>query len=872
MQYMGLNEIREAYLSFFESKGHLRLKSFSLIPRNDRSILLINAGMTPLKPYFTGQEQPPCKRITTCQKCIRTPDIERVGKTSRHGTFFEMLGNFSFGDYFKREACAWAWEFVTQTLKMPADRLYVTVYTDDDEAYDIWTKEIGVDPSHVSRLGRDDNFWDHGSGPCGPCSEIYYDRGEEYGCGKPDCRVGCDCDRYVEFWNIVFSQFNNDGHGNYTPLEHKNIDTGMGLERLACIMQGVDSLFDVDTIKNITLRLSQMTNIKYGQNHDTDVSLRVVTDHIRSTTFMVCDGVLPSNEGRGYVLRRLLRRAARHGRLLGIKDEHFLSHLADTVIHESGSAYPELREKADYIKKVIEQEEDRFNQTVDQGLVILGQLIRAAKAEDKSVLDGADTFKLYDTFGFPADLTREIAAEDGLGVDEEGFELLMQEQKNKARAAAKGFAASAWKSNDITASAPATEFTGYSALAQSGAKILAVLRDGAETDVINQGEQAALILDKTPFYAESGGQVADRGVIRGEGSVFEVTDCQKANGVYIHTGAVTQGSFCAGDSVEANVDEKFRRAVMLNHSAAHLLQAALKKVLGPHVAQAGSYVDDRRVRFDFTHFEALSAEQTAQAEQLVNEYIASMTDVQTSQMSLQEARESGATALFGEKYGQIVRVVKMGDISSELCGGTHVSNTAQIGLFKIISESGVAAGVRRIEAVTGGNILALLRDREAVIASVSGIMKTNEKDLAAKAEAMLADNKALQRRVSELNGRLAAAELENIVKNAAVINGKTVVTAQVDAPADELRAMCDILRDKYPDIVALLASVNDGKVAFAAACGKNAVAAGAHAGKLVKTAAAICGGGGGGRPDSATAGGRDASALDKAFEAVRSEL
>lgn len=871
MHYMGLNEIREKYLSFFEGKGHLRLPSFPLIPQNDKSILLINAGMTPMKPYFTGQEKPPRNRVTTCQKCIRTPDIDCVGKDARHGTFFEMLGNFSFGDYFKRDAIRWAWEFCTEVMEMPVDKLYVTVYLEDDEAYDIWTKEVGVDPSHVSRMGKEDNFWEHGSGPCGPCSEIYFDRGEDKGCGSPDCHVGCDCDRYVEFWNVVFSQFNNDGHNNYTPLEKKNIDTGMGLERLACIMQNVDSLFDVDTIKNITARISEMSAVKYGQSHESDVSLRVITDHIRSTTFMVCDGVLPSNEGRGYVLRRLLRRAARHGRLLGIKKPHFLAELAEVVIHESESAYPELREKAGYIKKVIEQEEDRFDKTIDQGLAILSEMIEKTKAGGGKTLNGEETFKLYDTFGFPIDLTKEIAAENGLETDDERFGELMAEQKKTARSSAKGFAASAWKDNEALASLEQTVFTGYEKLVDT-AKVTAILKDDEAVGVAEQGDRVTVVLDKTPFYAESGGQVGDKGVMTAGETSLIVHGTKKANGIYLHECSVAFGSLTVGDEVRACVNRSERLATMRNHSSVHLLQAALREVLGDHVTQAGSYVDDKRARFDFTHFEAMTAEELQTVERLVNEYILSLTGIETLVLPIEEAKKLGALALFGEKYGQVVRVVRMGDISTEFCGGTHAKNTAEIGLFKIVSETGVAAGVRRIEAVTGLNVLEYLREKENIVSGVAAVLKAGEHELVHKAESAVAQTKALAKEVEALNGKLSFAKLDGIVKGAEEIGGKLVMIARVDAASDTLRSMCDALRDKYANGVALLAGVSDGKVAIAAGVGKEAVAAGVRAGDLVKVAAVICGGGGGGRPDSATAGGKDTSKIEDALKAAKETL
>lgn len=866
MEFMGLNEIREKYLSFFESKGHIRLPSFPLIPRNDKSILLINAGMTPLKPYFTGEETPPGPRVTTCQKCIRTPDIERVGKTSRHGTFFEMLGNFSFGDYFKREATAWAWEFITQVLKLPVEKLYVTVYQDDDEAYDIWTKEVGVDPSHVSRLGKEDNFWEIGSGPCGPCSEIYFDRGEEHGCGSPDCRPGCDCDRFVEFWNLVFTQFNNDGAGNYTPLEKKNIDTGMGLERLACIMQGVDSIFDVDTIKNITEYLSEISSKHYGDSRETDVSLRVVTDHIRSTTFMICDGILPSNEGRGYVLRRLLRRAARHGKLLGITKEHFLSELCEVVIRESKGAYPELEEKTSYIKRVLAQEEDRFNQTIDQGLSILSDMMEKARKNGDSILDGKEVFKLYDTFGFPIDLTLEIAGENGIDIDVAVFDELMEKQKETARKAVKS-SDEAWKGNELFEGVEKTVFTGYESL-EENATVWAIIKDGERVGTVSDGDTVTVILDKTPFYAESGGQVGDKGVI----GCVNITDCKKTNGIWLHTGVVSGGTLSEGDRVCASVCKPERGRTKRNHSSAHLLQAALRKVLGEHVEQAGSYVDADIMRFDFTHFEAMTEEEINKVETLVNEEILAGDPVVIREMPIAEARKEGATALFGEKYGDIVRVVKMGEFSCELCGGTHVSNTSDIGVFKILSESGVAAGVRRIEALTSVNVLKYLSGKEKTIMYTCSVLKSNEADLVHKAENIVKENRDLEKQISALNAELAASETEKMEKEAVDINGFMFICARVDRKTENLREICDAFREKYPDSVTLLGGADAGKAVFAIGVGKDAVKKGAHGGNLIRLAAQKCQGGGGGRPDSATAGGKDISGLKDAFAAVKAAL
>ncbi|MBO5299339.1 MAG: alanine--tRNA ligase [Clostridia bacterium] len=864
MEFMGLNEIREKYLSFFESKGHLRMESFPLVPQNDKSILLINAGMTPLKPYFTGQQTPPRNRVTTCQKCIRTPDIERVGKTSRHGTFFEMLGNFSFGDYFKHEATAWAWEFVTQVMKLPVDRLHVTVYQDDDEAYDIWTKEIGVDPSHVSRLGKADNFWEHGSGPCGPCSEIYFDRGPEKGCGSPDCKVGCDCDRFVEFWNLVFTQFDNDGNGNYSQLEKKNIDTGMGLERLACIMQGVDSLFDVDTIKNITARLSEMSAKKYGDSPETDVSLRVVTDHIRSTTFMVCDGVLPSNEGRGYVLRRLLRRAARHGKLLGIKDSHFLCELVDVVIRESGNAYPDLIEKADYIKKVIENEENSFNQTIDRGLNLLSDIIDKLSAEGKTVLSGEDAFKLYDTFGFPLDLTLEILEEKGMTVDEDGYNALMKEQKEKARAARGND--TAWKGDETLEGLAKTEFTGYTSIKEN-AEILALVINNERVSEAFTGAEVQIVLNKTPFYGESGGQVGDKGTLTKGKTVIKINDVKRVNGIFVHYGTVESGKITVSDTVKAVVCKENREAIMRNHSSVHLLQSALREVLGTHVAQAGSYVDANRARFDFSHFEAMTAEQVAKVEKIVNSHIFEAIPVVKKEMSIEDAKKTGALALFGEKYGETVRVVKMGKVSTELCGGTHVKNTGMLGCFKILSETGISAGVRRIEAITGTNVLDYIDEKNAVIAKTAQAFKCNVNDIAAKAEQNVAELKAAEKQIAELNSKIALGALDEILANAEKTDKFTIVTGILNAKADVLREMCDKVKEKDENAVVLLASDDKetGKVSFACACGKAAVKNGAHAGNIVKKAAVICGGGGGGRPDSATAGGKDSSKIEQAL-------
>ena len=863
MQNMGLNKIRETFLSFFESKGHLRLPSAPLVPENDKSILLINAGMTPLKPYFTGEQTPPSKRAVSCQKCIRTIDIENVGKTSRHATFFEMLGNFSFGDYFKKEAIAWAWEFCIDVLKLPEEKLYVTVYLEDDEAHEIWEKDVKVNPSHISRLGKKDNFWEHGEGPCGPCSEIYFDRGLENGCGDPDCKPGCECDRFVEFWNLVFTQFDNDGKGNYTKLDTCNIDTGMGLERLACVMQGVDSIFDVDTLKNIMAELSKISSAKYGDSAQTDISLRIVTDHIRSTVFMVSDGILPSNEGRGYVLRRLLRRAARHGKLLGIKKDHFLIELAEVVIRESGEAYPELIEKKDYIKTIIEQEENRFNQTIDSGLVILSELMDKAIAEGKKEIEGKEAFRLYDTFGFPLDLTLEILEEKGMSTNQKDFDACMEEQKTRARQARSLNDTSAWKGNEELSGLPETIFVGYSET-QAETEILKILNE--------EDNQISIILAKTPFYAESGGQIGDCGKIVKDGAEIKISTCKKVNGVYLHKGEIINGEFSEGDKVKAKICTTFRNAVMRSHSAAHLLQHALKTVLGTHVAQAGSYVDNERTRFDFSHFAAMTPEEIKKVEDMVNENILAGLDVKVMEMTLDEAKETGAIALFGEKYGDIVRVVKMGDVSTEFCGGTHVSNTGKIGLFKIISETGISAGVRRIEAITGLNLLHLIEEKDKTLAVVANNLKTNPSDVAQKAESTVAELKNAIKEIEELNQKISLSKLDDIEKTAEEINGKIFISGAMSAKTDILRNICDQLKDKYQNGVILLIGDVDGKVNIACGCGKEAIKLGANAGNFAKTAAQTCLGGGGGRPDSATAGGKDASKIPEAIKAVKEML
>ncbi len=869
MKWTGLNELREKYLSFFESKDHLRLKSFPLIPINDNSLLLINSGMAPMKPYFQGTKEPPRKRVTTCQKCIRTPDLENVGKTARHGTYFEMLGNFSFGDYFKKEAIPWAWEFLTVTLEIPADLLWPSVYEEDDEAYALWRDVIGVPEERIIRMGKADNFWEHGSGPCGPCSEIYFDRGEKYGCGSPDCKPGCDCDRYMEIWNNVFSQFDNDGNGNYTELSQKNIDTGMGLERLACVMQGVDNLFEVDTVRRILDTVCEYSGKKYGENEKDDVSIRIITDHIRSTSFMICDGVMPSNEGRGYVLRRLLRRAARHGRLLGIEGA-FLSKLCEIVIQENEGAYPELREKADYVKKIISIEEERFDATIDTGLNILSGMLDELQKNGKKTLSGDDAFKLYDTFGFPIDLTKEIIEEKGFDVDEEAFKNLMTEQKVRARENRK--AGGGWSSSDadVLGDVQQTEFTGYTSTESEG-KVLAIVVDGVRVDEVSEGE-FILVTDKTPFYGEGGGQVGDTGVVTLDAkSSFAVIDTKKSDGKYQHICEIKDNAVVkVGNIVKLSVDGNRREAIKRNHSSVHLLQSALRKVLGDHVEQAGSYVDEERARFDFSHFQAMTADEIKKVEDLVNEYILAGNEVVTMETDMETAKKEGAMALFGEKYGKVVRLVKMGDVSAELCGGTHLDNTAKAGLFKIVAESSVAAGVRRIEAVTGKNVLNYIYNDKKLLEDTAKALKTgNVNDVANKAQQAEAEIKELRAKLEQMNASLAAMKTQNLTDSAKKVGEFNVITARLDGmTGDELRAAGDVIKDKDENAVALLASVVDGKVLFLAVCGKNAVKNGANAGKIVKAAATLCGGGGGGRPDSASAGGRDASKVDEALNNV----
>ena len=872
MEWTGLNELREKYLSFFESKGHLRMPSFSLVPQGDKSLLLINAGMAPLKKYFTGELTPPRTRVTTCQKCIRTPDIERVGITARHGTFFEMLGNFSFGDYFKHEATAWAWEFCTKVLEMPADKIYISVYQDDDEAYDIWTKELGVSPDHMVRLGKEDNFWEHGAGPCGPCSELYFDRGEKYGCGSPTCGVGCDCDRYVEFWNLVFTQFDNDGNNNYTRLKSCNIDTGMGLERLACIMQGVDNLFEVDTVQNIMKHIMEIAGVKYHEDEKKDVSLRVITDHIRSTTFMIGDGVMPSNEGRGYVLRRLLRRAARHGRLLGI-DGTFLYKVCETVIKENATAYPNLVEKHDLIVKVIKAEEESFNKTIDTGLNLLENIIAQS---DSKVLSGADAFKLQDTFGFPIDLTKELLEERGMSVDIDEYDRLYAQSRAAARAARKDAGAQAWKDSNVSfKDVGATEFVGYTDYS-CDAEIKAIVTNGERDEFATADSEVVVVLDKTPFYGESGGQAGDTGVIKTDNATLEVTATGKTpDGVVLHIARFISGdSIALGDKVHAQIDVEKREATRRNHTAAHLLQAALRKHLGSHVEQAGQLVNSEEMRFDFTHFSALTGDELKAIEREVNEVILKGIPVETREMPIEEAKKLGAMALFGEKYGDVVRVVSAGDFSVELCGGTHADNTAKLGLFKIVSESSVAAGIRRITAVTGFGVLKHIENDERIMQSAAAAMKLgNVAELDKRAATLSAEVKAKDRELAELRSEISALKAGSLMDSARQVGGVRLITAEVEVSnPGELRSMCDTARDNGADIVAVFAGVNKekGTLNFACACGADAIKLGAHAGNIVRETAKIAGGSGGGKPDSAMAGAKDTSKADEALAAVDS--
>ena len=870
MKPYGLNELREMFLRFFETKGHLRLPSFSLIPQDDASLLLINSGMAPMKPYFKGDKEPPRHRVCTCQKCIRTGDIENIGKTARHGTYFEMLGNFSFGDYFKHEAIAWSWEFLTSPdwVGLDPERLYPSVYEKDDEAFNIWRDEIGIPESRITRLGKDDNFWEHGSGPCGPCSEIYFDRGEEYGCGKPDCAPGCDCDRYMEVWNNVFSQFDNDGNGNYSDLIQKNIDTGMGLERLAVVCQGVDSLFDVDTVMNITHKVSEITGAHYGDSHQTDVSLRVITDHIRASVMMISDGILPSNEGRGYVLRRLLRRAARHGKLLGV-NEPFLYQVVDMVVHENECQYPELREKQAYITRVIRNEEENFAKTIDAGMHIFSDLLAEHQTKGERVFSGADAFKLYDTYGFPIDLTREMVQEQDMTVDEDAFQELMEQQRVRARKAREALGDLAWAGVDLGLDTTPTKFTGYDHTVDQGT-ILAIVCDGEVCSEIDEGKQGVLVLDCTPFYAEMGGQVADHGVIETDGALFQVTDVQKDKaGKFLHHGVMHSGRLQVEQTVTARIDTDRRKAIMRAHSATHLLQTALREVLGDHVHQAGSLVEPDRLRFDLTHFSAITPEELERVNEIVGDWILDGMDVTVSEMSMAQAKASGATALFSEKYGDLVRVVNMGGKSIELCGGTHVDNTAKIGPFRITGESSVASGVRRVEAITGK---AYLREMEAVnrrMYAAAEVLHAKPADLIAKAKGFTAELKEARQNVERMKEKILHSDVDRFLYASKNIGGiKVITTTRTDLEAGDLRKLGDFLRDKDPDTVAVLATATESKVTFVAVCGKNAVARGIRAGDLVRAVSAVTGGKGGGKPDSAMGGGSEVLKIDDALAIV----
>ena len=875
----GLNELREMFLKFFETKGHLRLPSFSLIPQNDASLLLINSGMAPMKPFFTGEQEPPRHRVTTCQKCIRTGDIENIGHTARHGTYFEMLGNFSFGDYFKTEAIHWAWEFLTspEWVGLDPNRLYPSVFAGnettpaDDEAFRIWHEEIGVPADHIFKFGKEDNFWEHGSGPCGPCSEIYYDRGEKWGCGKPGCTVGCDCDRYIEVWNVVFSQFDNDGEGHYTELKQKNIDTGMGLERLACVCQDVASLFDVDTVMNITNKVSSITHAHYGETAAKDVSLRVITDHIRSATFMICDGVLPSNEGRGYVLRRLLRRAARHGKLLGVNDP-FLYEVCDTVIHENEGHYPELRERQEYITKVIRVEEENFAKTIDGGLKIFNDMLSGHQEKGEKVFSGADAFKLYDTYGFPIDLTMEMVEEQGMSVDQEGFKALMEEQKVRARKAREALGDLGWAGVEFGKDVSETAFVGYDNTAIDDAKVVALVVENEQAEELMSGVEGIVVLDKTPFYAEMGGQVADHGTITTQsGAQFQVTDVQKnKGGKFMHSGKLTGGVIKLGDTVTAAIDVKRRRAIMRAHSATHLLDKALRTVLGDHVHQAGSLVDPDKLRFDFTHFSALTAEELGKVSAMVNEAVLEGYDIHTDVLPIEEAKKKGAIALFGEKYGDTVRVVDMGEgYSVEFCGGTHLDNTAKVGVFHIESEFSVASGVRRIEATTGEASLRVMNQNQEKLFEAAAALKTKPSELREKAEQTIAELRELRQLVEKFKAKEAAGETERFLMGGHSVGELKVLTVTVpNADANKLRQMGDMLRDKQPNVVAVLSTVNDGKITFLAVCGKEAVTKGVKAGDLIKQVCCCCGGKGGGKPDSAMGGGSDILKLDDALAQV----
>ena len=864
----GVNELREMFLSFFESKGHLRLPSFSLIPQNDASLLLINSGMAPMKPYFTGEVEPPRHRVCTCQKCIRTGDIENIGKTARHGTYFEMLGNFSFGDYFKREAIHWSWEFLTEVVGLDKERLYPSIYENDDEAFDIWNKEIGIAPERIFRFGKEDNFWEHGSGPCGPCSEIYYDRGEKYGCGKPGCTVGCDCDRYMEVWNNVFSQFNNDGQGNYTELSQKNIDTGMGLERLAVVCQDVNSLFDVDTVMNITNKVTELTGASYGQSVKMDVSLRVITDHIRASTFMIADGVLPSNEGRGYVLRRLLRRAARHGKLLGV-NHPFLYQVVETVVHENEGHYGYLRERAAYITKVVKVEEENFARTIDGGMRIFSEMLADHKAKGETEFSGADAFKLYDTYGFPIDLTLEMVADEDMTLDQKAFAQLMQEQKVRAREARKALGDLAWAGIDLGLDNTPTHFVGYEQN-ECQAKVLAVCVGDEVSGSIAGGEDGIIVLDQTPFYAEMGGQVADHGVISVGDCCFQVNNVQKDKGSkYLHHGKMVKGSLKVDDVVTASIDVERRKAIMRAHSATHLLQKALTTVLGDHVHQAGSLVEPDYLRFDFTHYSALTQEELAKVNAIVQDSILEGYAIDVQEMPIEDAKKLGATALFSEKYGSVVRVVNMGGYSIEFCGGTHLDNTAKVGAFELISEGSVAFGVRRIEAVTGKACMARMEAGQAALTEASSRLKVKPEELAAKIQTNLDEIKELKRQIEQYKAKDAAGEVDRLLLTAKEIGGIKVLTAKIPgADANKLRQMGDMLRDKESKIVGVLSTVNGDKPSFLAICGKDAVAKSIKAGELVKLVCSTCGGSGGGKPDSAMGGGKDVGKLEEALARV----
>lgn len=869
MQWTSLNDLREKYLSFFESKGHLRHESYSLVPENDKSLLLINAGMAPLKKFFTGESEPPRHRMTTCQKCIRTPDIERVGITARHGTFFEMLGNFSFGDYFKEEAISWAWEFVTEVLEMPKDKLWVTIYENDDEAFDIWNKKIGVPEDKIVRLGKEDNFWEIGSGPCGPDSEIHFDRGPEFGCGKPTCRPGCDCDRFMEFWNLVFTQFDSDGKGNYERLAHPNIDTGMGLERIACIMQGVNNLFEVDTVQNIIKAISDRAEVKYGEDKKSDISLRVIADHTRASTFLISDGVMPSNEGRGYVLRRLIRRACRHARLLGIKGA-FIADIAEVVAGENRTAYPILTEKLDYIKKVIGMEEARFDATIENGLSLLDDVMEKAKKEGKTKLSGEDVFKLSDTYGFPLDLTREIASENSLEIDEEGFGEKLAEQKKRAREARAKLGGIGWDGDLLSFfdKSKKTLFEGYTK-SETEAKILAIIDAETNEPVDMSADNFIIITDKTVFYGEGGGEVGDTGYISTENGKARVVDTKKTDGIYLHICETVSGSFQTGDNVKMELDKERRAAISRNHSATHLLDAALRRVLGDHIQQAGSYVSDSVARFDFTHFSAVTPEELKKVELLVNEKILEAIDVTADEMDIESAKKSGAIALFGEKYGARVRVVRMGDFSSEFCGGAHVTNTGKIGLFKIISESSVAAGTRRIEAVTGFEAYKLLCSKTDIVSKTMAALKaSDENDIPSKIANLETELKETKRALEEANVKIAKSNLAKSLENASVCGELNVVSMVSDMPVNTLRTLGDEIKAENDNTVALLCSNSDGKLTLCCVCGKNAVKKGVTAPAVLKKLSAIVGGGGGGKPDSATAGAKNPEKLAEALSAL----